>query len=151
VPDDCRAHCCPTAGLWVNLTNRISPSPRDMWHECTQAVYEDDEQVHIITEYCAGGELSFAISQRHYSERTVASYMRAVLRTLAQCHAHHILHRDIKVCGARMLCVCCVCARVCNHARPVAPLISAATSMCVVQCCLPVAACHSIPGCCVFP
>lgn len=26
----------------------------------------------------------------------VASYMRAVLRTLAQCHAQHILHRDIK-------------------------------------------------------
>jgi calcium-dependent protein kinase len=27
----------------------------------------------------------------------VASFMRAVLRTLAQCHSHHILHRDIKV------------------------------------------------------
>ena len=26
----------------------------------------------------------------------VASYMRAVLRTLAQCHSHHILHRDVK-------------------------------------------------------
>ena len=26
----------------------------------------------------------------------VASYMRAVLRTLAQCHSHRILHRDIK-------------------------------------------------------
>jgi hypothetical protein len=26
----------------------------------------------------------------------VASYMRAVLRTLAQCHAHRILHRDVK-------------------------------------------------------
>lgn len=26
----------------------------------------------------------------------VASFMRAVLRTLAQCHSHHILHRDIK-------------------------------------------------------
>jgi calcium-dependent protein kinase len=25
-----------------------------------------------------------------------ASYMRAVLKTLAQCHAHNILHRDIK-------------------------------------------------------
>ena len=30
------------------------------------------------------------------AERSVASYMRAVLRTLAQCHAQHILHRDIK-------------------------------------------------------
>ncbi len=26
----------------------------------------------------------------------VASYMRAVLRTIAQCHHHRILHRDIK-------------------------------------------------------
>ena len=30
------------------------------------------------------------------AERTVASYMRAVLRTLAQCHSQGILHRDIK-------------------------------------------------------
>eukprot|EP01024_Parvocaulis_polyphysoides_P015377 TRINITY_DN16700_c0_g1_i9.p1 TRINITY_DN16700_c0_g1~~TRINITY_DN16700_c0_g1_i9.p1 ORF type:complete len:437 (+),score=81.29 TRINITY_DN16700_c0_g1_i9:273-1583(+) len=47
-------------------------------------------------EWCKGGELYHAIGQRHYSERTVASYMRAVLKTLAQCHALHILHRDIK-------------------------------------------------------
>lgn len=26
----------------------------------------------------------------------VASYMRAVLRTLTQCHSNHILHRDVK-------------------------------------------------------
>ena len=29
-------------------------------------------------------------------ERTVASYIRAVLRTVAQCHAKCIIHRDIK-------------------------------------------------------
>ena len=28
-----------------------------------------------------------------------ASYMRGVLRTLAQCHHHRILHRDIKPVG----------------------------------------------------
>ena len=26
----------------------------------------------------------------------VASYIRAVLRTVAQCHSHRILHRDVK-------------------------------------------------------
>ena len=26
----------------------------------------------------------------------VASHMRAVLRTVAQCHSHRILHRDVK-------------------------------------------------------
>lgn len=61
-----------------------------------EAVYEDDTYVHIVMEYCRGGELWHRVGEAHYSERTVASYMRAVLRTLAQCHSHHILHRDIK-------------------------------------------------------
>ncbi|EFJ45485.1 hypothetical protein VOLCADRAFT_105941 [Volvox carteri f. nagariensis] len=59
-------------------------------------VYEDDEHVHIVMELCRGGELWHRIGDSHYSERTVASFMRAVLRTLAQCHAQNILHRDIK-------------------------------------------------------
>ncbi len=85
---------------------------------------EDSEYVHIIMEMCRGGELSHSLAQRHYSEKTVrgaakhrclscthawivelnrtcrglqvSSYMRAVLRTLAQCHSHRILHRDVK-------------------------------------------------------
>ena len=47
-------------------------------------------------ELCRGGELIRRIGARHYSERTVASYMRAVLRTLVQCHGARILHRDVK-------------------------------------------------------
>lgn len=59
-------------------------------------VFEDAEYVYIIMENCQGGELSDRIQTRHYSERTVASYMRAVLRTLAVMHSHRILHRDVK-------------------------------------------------------
>jgi len=59
-------------------------------------VYEDDTHVHIVMELCKGGELLQRIGKTFYGERTVASYMRAVLRTLAQCHHHRILHRDIK-------------------------------------------------------
>lgn len=59
-------------------------------------VYEDQTHVHIITELCQGGELVNRIGSKHYSERTVASYMRAVLRTIAQCHSQHLLHRDVK-------------------------------------------------------
>ena len=61
-----------------------------------EEVYEDDTHVHIVMEYCSGGELCHRIGAAHYSERTVASFMRAVLRTIAQCHAAKILHRDIK-------------------------------------------------------
>ena len=92
---------------------------------CLEEVYEDDTHVHLLMEYCKGGELVHRIGDRHYSERTVcnnlatlakqnitpasiyvlseamallqvASYMRAVLRTLYQCHSNHILHRDVK-------------------------------------------------------
>eukprot|EP00892_Ulva_mutabilis_P006891 jgi/Ulvmu1/4574/UM002_0302.1 len=59
-------------------------------------VFEDQSHVHIVQELCLGGELEHSIGRTHYSERTVASYMRAVLKTLAQCHVHNILHRDIK-------------------------------------------------------
>ena len=88
-------------------------------------VREDDTHVHLVQEWCKGGELHHRVGggggggsagkgasggggdlaarsqqqhhhHHHYSERTVASFMRAVLRTLAQCHAQHILHRDVK-------------------------------------------------------
>ncbi|KAA6418791.1 MAG: calcium-dependent kinase, partial [Trebouxia sp. A1-2] len=58
--------------------------------------FEDDTDLHIVMEYCQGGELWHRIGNKFYTERTVASFMRAVLRTLSQCHAHRILHRDIK-------------------------------------------------------
>jgi len=62
-----------------------------------EGAWEDDAAIHIVMEYCRGGELLHSISSRpHYSEQTVASIMRAVLRTAAQCHAGGILHRDIK-------------------------------------------------------
>jgi len=61
-----------------------------------EEVFEDSTHVHIVMEYCRGGELHHRIGAAHYSERTVASFMRATLRTLAQCHANKILHRDIK-------------------------------------------------------
>ena len=59
-------------------------------------VFEDERHVFIVQELCRGGELHHRIGARHYSERTVASFMRAVLRTLAQCHSRRILHRDVK-------------------------------------------------------
>lgn len=35
------------------------------------AVYEDSTHVHVVMEYCTGGELWHAIGKSHYSERTV--------------------------------------------------------------------------------
>ena len=34
-------------------------------------VYEDDTDIHIVMEYCSGGELWHRIGNKHYTERTV--------------------------------------------------------------------------------
>lgn len=34
-------------------------------------VYEDDNDVHVVMEYCRGGELWHRIGNKHYAERTV--------------------------------------------------------------------------------
>jgi calcium-dependent protein kinase len=59
-------------------------------------VLEDNDYVHLVMELCTGGELSDRIRDRHYSERTVSSYLRAVLRTLSIMHSRSILHLDVK-------------------------------------------------------
>ena len=61
-----------------------------------KGAWEDDNDVHLVMEYCRGGELHHSIGMKMYTEETVADYMKSVLHTLAQCHSHKILHRDIK-------------------------------------------------------
>ena len=120
---DC-AHC--THATKHRCTTTTMRAPAHVLSAFLQAVFEDDEFVHIVMENCSGGELCHAVGERHYSERTAASYMRAVLRTLAQCHAHHILHRDIKpgvcVCGGGGVCVC-VCVGGVMHDIGADPLL----------------------------
>ncbi len=124
-----------------------------------KGAYEDEESVHIVMEYCRGGELHHRIGKREYNEKTVGCgdggwggdvheamccmqfsvnvavahdycchyfplidthmsrhqntlshthtltpthslqvqrIMKCCMFTLAQCHSHNILHRDIK-------------------------------------------------------
>jgi calcium-dependent protein kinase len=66
--------------------------------------YEDDASVHIVMERCTGGtlwhsaDLLGAPGGGHggFSEARCAEVMRAVLRTVAQCHARGVVFRDIK-------------------------------------------------------
>ena len=69
-----------------------------------EGAYEDSRNVYLVLELCRGGELlgsstlkSGSKKPMHtYSERVVASYLRSILQTIAQCHARSIIHRDIK-------------------------------------------------------
>ena len=62
-----------------------------------KATYEDDQCVHIVMEYCAGGELFDRIIARgHYSERDAASVFRAIMDIVNVCHSKGVMHRDLK-------------------------------------------------------
>jgi len=61
-----------------------------------QAAFEDHDNVYIVLEKCSGGELYHQIGQVPYTEAEVAKIMRAVFKTLRQCHKAHVVHRDIK-------------------------------------------------------
>lgn len=66
-------------------------------------VYEDDYDIHIVMEYCRGGELWHRIGNKHYTERTVRpcfgknspscsiSVMAPICRLLASCVLFSVL------------------------------------------------------------
>jgi serine/threonine protein kinase len=69
-------------------------------------VFETDEEIHLVTEYCRGGELFDAIKRKgakrgsfrrgRYSEAQAARITYQVLRALRDLHDYGIVHRDIK-------------------------------------------------------
>ncbi|XP_020979042.1 calcium-dependent protein kinase 10 isoform X2 [Arachis ipaensis] len=62
-----------------------------------KATYEDDENVHLVMELCAGGELFDRIVARgHYSERAAANVARTIAEVVRMCHVNGVMHRDLK-------------------------------------------------------
>ncbi|KAG5028027.1 hypothetical protein JHK87_011541 [Glycine soja] len=62
-----------------------------------KATYEDEENVHLVMELCAGGELFDRIVARgHYSERAAANVARTIAEVVRMCHANGVMHRDLK-------------------------------------------------------
>jgi len=69
-------------------------------------VFETDEEIHLVTEYCRGGELFNAIKRKgakrgsfrrgRYSEAQAARITFQILRALLDLHDNNIIHRDIK-------------------------------------------------------
>jgi serine/threonine protein kinase len=69
-------------------------------------IFETDDQIHLVTEYCEGGELFDAIQKKrnrspsvrrgHYSEAQAACITRQLLTALKDLHALRLIHRDVK-------------------------------------------------------
>eukprot|EP00195_Chlamydomonas_chlamydogama_P002656 CAMPEP_0202921416 /NCGR_PEP_ID=MMETSP1392-20130828/77385_1 /ASSEMBLY_ACC=CAM_ASM_000868 /TAXON_ID=225041 /ORGANISM="Chlamydomonas chlamydogama, Strain SAG 11-48b" /LENGTH=597 /DNA_ID=CAMNT_0049614987 /DNA_START=209 /DNA_END=2002 /DNA_ORIENTATION=+ len=58
--------------------------------------FEDDDNVHLVMELCAGGALLERIESQQYSEKYIARLVRSILRFISQCHAKGIIYRDVK-------------------------------------------------------
>ncbi|CAL0319783.1 unnamed protein product [Lupinus luteus] len=59
--------------------------------------YEDSSSVHLVMEFCEGGELFDRIlSKGHYSEREAAKLMKTIVEVVETCHSLGVMHRDLK-------------------------------------------------------
>lgn len=62
-----------------------------------KGAYEDAVAVHVVMEYCAGGELFDRITQRgHYTEQQAAELTRTIVGVVEACHSLGVMHRDLK-------------------------------------------------------
>jgi len=62
-------------------------------HACFQTI----DHLHIVLDYCPGGELFFHLSQHgHFAEPVAAFYLAEVLLALEHLHQHDIIYRDLK-------------------------------------------------------
>eukprot|EP00475_Leptophrys_vorax_P030938 TRINITY_DN4668_c0_g2_i1.p1 TRINITY_DN4668_c0_g2~~TRINITY_DN4668_c0_g2_i1.p1 ORF type:complete len:487 (-),score=78.41 TRINITY_DN4668_c0_g2_i1:262-1722(-) len=62
-----------------------------------RGAFEDKQNVHIVMELCAGGELFDRIAARgHYSERAASAIFKTILSVVDACHQKKIIHRDLK-------------------------------------------------------
>ena len=69
-------------------------------------VFESDDELQLVTEYCSGGELFDAIQKKRsrsqtkrrgqYTEVQAASVTKQILQALRDIHSRGIVHRDVK-------------------------------------------------------
>jgi len=61
-------------------------------------VYETDAEIALLTECCEGGELYARLSTNgSYAEADAAEATKQMLQAVGYLHAHHVVHRDLKL------------------------------------------------------
>ncbi|GBG58929.1 hypothetical protein CBR_g24281 [Chara braunii] len=64
-----------------------------------KAVYEDPQAVHLIIEYCEGGDLFELIEEQNnkaMKEADAARIFIKIVEVIRHCHANGVMHRDLK-------------------------------------------------------
>uniref|UniRef100_A0ACD5USF4 Uncharacterized protein n=1 Tax=Avena sativa TaxID=4498 RepID=A0ACD5USF4_AVESA len=62
-----------------------------------RGAFEDTDSVHLVMEFCSGGELFDRITAKgSYSERQAAAVCRDILTVVHVCHFMGVMHRDLK-------------------------------------------------------
>ena len=60
-------------------------------------VFEDEKYVHLVTEYCSGGELlDHLLAMGRYSEHETARLISKILLAVKNLHLNNVCHRDLK-------------------------------------------------------
>jgi calcium-dependent protein kinase len=60
-------------------------------------VYQDSSYIHMVMEYCSGGELfSKIVNQGHFDEKSARPYLYKILLAVNHLHRSKIAHRDLK-------------------------------------------------------
>lgn len=60
-------------------------------------IYEGNTEVHLVMEYCSGGELfDYLLNQKVLDERKTAKLFEQIVRAVLYCHKNAICHRDLK-------------------------------------------------------
>ncbi|XP_062182798.1 calcium-dependent protein kinase 12-like [Phragmites australis] len=61
-----------------------------------KAAFEDADSVHLVMEFCSGGELFDRIMAKgSYSERQAAAVFRDIITIVHVCHFMDVMHRDV--------------------------------------------------------
>ncbi|XP_010422291.1 PREDICTED: calcium-dependent protein kinase 31-like [Camelina sativa] len=82
----------------IRIMKHLSGQPNIVEFKCA---YEDKNAVHIVMEFCGGGELfkkieALSDAGKFYSEKDAVEIIRPIVNVVKNCHFMGVMHRDLK-------------------------------------------------------
>lgn len=78
----------------IRIMKHLAGQPNIVEFKCA---YEDDDSIHLVMEFCGGGELFDKIkAQSYYSEKDAVEIIRPIVNVVHVCHFMGVMHRDLK-------------------------------------------------------